>query len=249
MNKKNRDSIYAQPIRTISDFTFDEKVAAVFPDMIKRSVPGYANIISMISVLAGRYAQPQSFFYDLGCSLGAATLAIRHGAKQPGCRIIAVDNSPAMLERCRQNLTFDSGGAPADLVCADIRNIRIQRASVVVLNFTLQFLQKKDRASVLAQIHDGMLPGGVLILSEKISFENKKQNDLHIDLHHTFKRANGYSALEISQKRAALENVMIPESVPKHLERLAAAGFSRCEVWFQCFNFISILAIRETGLE
>ncbi|MDX1458235.1 MAG: carboxy-S-adenosyl-L-methionine synthase CmoA, partial [Marinobacter sp.] len=83
-----------------------------------------------------------------------------------------------------------------------------------------------------------------LILSEKIRFESPQEQDIQTRLHHDFKRANGYSDLEISQKRSALERVLIPETLEEHRSRLQAAGFSQVLVWYQCFNFVSMLAIK-----
>ncbi|MGF1739897.1 carboxy-S-adenosyl-L-methionine synthase CmoA [Vibrio profundum] len=239
-----KDTIFSAPINKIGDFTFDEKVAEVFPDMIQRSVPGYSNIISAIGMLAERYVAPNSLVYDLGCSLGAATLSMRRHIKAENCKIIAVDNSPAMVERCTLHVNAYRSDTPVDVIEADIRNVTIENASMVVLNFTLQFLAPDDRQTLLEKIYAGLRPGGVLILSEKYTFENDMANELLIDLHHNFKRANGYSELEVSQKRSAIENVMRPDSIDTHRERLKNIGFSSNEVWFQCFNFGSMFAIK-----
>ncbi|MBD8512458.1 carboxy-S-adenosyl-L-methionine synthase CmoA [Photobacterium sp. CAU 1568] len=238
------DNLFAAPIDKLGDFTFDERVAEVFPDMIQRSVPGYSNIISAIGMLAERFAMSDSTIYDLGCSLGAATLSMRRHIKQPGCRIIGVDNSRAMVERCRLHIDAYRSDTPADIIEADIRDVDIHNASVVVLNFTLQFLAPEDRRQLLEKIYAGLRPGGILILSEKYVFENGQAHELLIDLHHDFKRANGYSELEISQKRSAIEHVMRPDSIPAHRERLSDIGFRSVEVWFQCFNFGSMFAIK-----
>lgn len=242
---KKTDALYAAPLQTIIDFQFDERVVAVFPDMIQRSVPGYGMIIANIGVIAARYAQPGSHCYDLGCSLGAATLAMRQRITAPDCDIIAVDNSPAMIERARELLSLDTGPAiPVTLLCSDLQEVTVENASVVVLNFTLQFIPPPQRLALMQRIYAGLNPGGILILSEKIAFSRPEQQQLHIELHHDFKRANGYSDLEISQKRSALENVMIPETVAVHQKRLQTAGFSCAELWFQCFNFASLVAIK-----
>ncbi|GAA4652795.1 carboxy-S-adenosyl-L-methionine synthase CmoA [Kistimonas scapharcae] len=237
------DRIYAEPHAEVSGFAFDDAVARVFPDMIRRSVPGYTTIIPMIGIIASQYAQPHTELYDLGCSLGASTLAMRHGVDQPGCRIVGVDNSDAMLERCRKYIDADSSSVPVDLLLDDIRSVPVANASVVTLNFTLQFIPLEDRLALLSQIADGLNPGGVLILSEKLVFEDGEQSVLE-ELHYDFKRANGYSDLEISQKRTALEDYLVPETLGQHRERLLAAGFSRVVLWYQCFNFCSLLAIK-----
>ncbi|MDD4915812.1 MAG: carboxy-S-adenosyl-L-methionine synthase CmoA [Methylococcales bacterium] len=238
-----KDSLYANPLGEIAAFNFDDKVAEVFPDMIRRSVPGYSAIISAIGLLAGRFASADSVCYDLGCSLGAATIAMRREISAKNCRIVAVDNSPAMVGRFRESLRPDAGVA-VDVQCADIRDVPILNASVVVLNFTLQFIPPADRAGLLANIYQGLLPGGILILSEKLAFDDARQQALQTDMHHLFKKAQGYSELEVSQKRAALENVLIPETFAVHRQRLTAVGFSSAEIWFQYFNFASIIALK-----
>jgi len=239
-----RDSIYANSIDEPGKFAFDDSVASVFPDMIKRSVPGYTTIIAMTGLLAGRYAPPGSNIYDLGCSLGASTLAMRQHVHHEGCEIIAVDNSPAMLERCKNIIDTDVHELPVSLVCADIRDIAIKDASVVVLNFTLQFIATEFRDAVIARIYDGLRPGGIMILSEKVTFEDPHLDQLNIDLHHQFKSANGYSELEIAQKRTALEDYLRPETLKQHKQRIAKSGFGSCDVWFQCFNFASLIALK-----
>ena len=244
MSKKT-DAIYAAPLQEIIDFQFDERVVAVFPDMIQRSVPGYGLIITNIGILAGRYAQAGSHCYDLGCSLGAVSFAMRQRITQPDCDIIAVDNSPAMIERGRELLALDRvPTVPVTMVCADLLDVAIENASVVVLNFSLQFIPPAQRLGLIRRIHGGLKAGGVLILSEKIAFDESGRQQFHEELHHDFKRANGYSDLEISQKRTALENVMIPETLACHYQRLEAAGFTTSELWFQCFNFASLVAIK-----
>ncbi|MEZ5572192.1 MAG: carboxy-S-adenosyl-L-methionine synthase CmoA [Halioglobus sp.] len=239
-----RDSLYADPLSEHGLFTFDDSVARVFPDMIKRSVPGYATIVSMTGLLAGKYAIPDSALYDLGCSLGASTLAMRQNLKTPDCHIVSVDNSAAMLERCKSIIDTDTHDTPVELVCADVQDVAIEKASVVVLNFTLQFIPKALRDAVIARIYRGLLPGGIMVLSEKVMFEDPHLNELNIELHHQFKRANGYSEMEVARKRTALENVLLPETLRQHRSRIADAGFTSCDVWFQCFNFASLIALK-----
>jgi tRNA (cmo5U34)-methyltransferase len=240
-----QDRLYAATYPEIADFVFDDRVAGVFPDMIRRSVPGYATILNMIGSLAAQRVTASSYCYDLGCSLGAAALAMRRGISVQDCRIIAVDNSLAMLRHAQQWIQRDPvTGIPIDLVCADIQDISIQHASMVVLNFTLQFLPLEQRSTLLRGIHAGMSSGGLLVLSEKIKPSSPLTQGLFEEMHHAFKKAQGYSELEISQKRAALDKVLLPESLETHLSRLRKVGFSTAEVWFQCFNFVSLLAIK-----
>jgi len=239
-----RDNIYANPHDAVEAFAFDEAVTRVFPDMIKRSVPGYNLIIPMIGVITEQYAQANTHLYDLGCSLGASLLAMRHGINAEGCKVIGIDNSQAMIERCRSYVDIDNATVPVELYEGDVTQFEYQNASVITLNFTLQFIDQDKRLALIQSLYDALVPGGALILSEKICFENDKEQEIQQELHWDFKRANGYSDLEISQKRSALENVLVPESQAQQIERLKAAGFREAFQWYQCFNFSSFIAVK-----
>jgi tRNA (cmo5U34)-methyltransferase len=241
-----KDRLYDTPVDEGRDFVFDERVVRVFPDMIDRSVPGYGLIVPMLGLLARRYAQDGSVLYDLGCSLGAVALAMSRAVRAGNTRIVAVDNSAAMITRLQETLAAaeSNGAVPIHPVCEDVRNTRVENASVVALNFTLQFLPPGSRLALLRNIAAGLRQGGILLLSEKIRFEEPLEQSLQTAWHHDFKRAQGYSELEISRKRDALENVLQPESLPEHRDRLRAAGFSAVYPWFQAFNFISLVAFR-----
>ena len=241
------DRIYETDDRG-APFRFNDNVAAVFPDMLRRSIPGYAATLEAIGSLAARYVRPGTHCYDLGCSLGAATLAMRQGIGVPDCRIFAVDVAPAMIARCREIVAEDDrlNAPPTEVVIVedDIRNVDIVNASMVVLNYTLQFLAPDARDDMIARIHRGMVDGGLLVLSEKVVDENAQMEALLVDLHHEHKRRNDYSSLEIARKRAALEDVLVPETVRSHRARLEHAGFAHTAVWLRYFNFVSIIAIR-----
>ena len=244
----SEDSIYkADP--GAEPFRFNDAVARVFPDMLKRSIPGYAASIEAIGSLAARCVQANTVCYDLGCSLGAAAIAMRQGIREPGCRITAVDAAPAMVERCREVVDAenrqDADGCRIEVVLGDIRETDISNASMVVLNYTLQFLPIAERGALLEKICTGMNDDGLLVLSEKFIDEDPQMEQLLVDLHHEHKRRNHYSELEVSRKRAALENVLVPETVATHRERLREAGFARSAVWLRYFNFVSIIALRQ----
>lgn len=243
---KSKDKIFENLITEPGDFVFDKRVVGVFPDMINRSIPGYGTIVPMIGMLARRYARPNTRLYDLGCSLGAVTLAMRNAVTVKGARIVAVDNAPEMVAGLRHTLDAHSepGLPPVELRQEDICDTPINGASVVVLNFTLQFVDPDHRGALLERIATGLEPGDILVLSEKIRFEDTVEQKLQTEWHHDFKRAQGYSELEIARKRDALENVMIPESLEQHRERLFSAGFSSVHSWFQGFNFMSLVAFR-----
>jgi len=238
------DKLFADYQQKVQKFQFDDKVARVFPDMIKRSVPGYENIITLIGLFAQAHATSNTNCYDLGCSLGASTMAILENLGNTNCRVIGVDNSEAMGSQCAKNLREIYPTEKYQIICDDIENISLNNASVVVLNFTLQFIPKSRRDKLIKHIYQAIVPGGVLILSEKICFSNALKNHLFTELHYGFKKTQGYSDLEISQKRSALENTLIPESSESHLNRLKLAGFSDADLCFQCLNFASFFAIK-----
>ncbi len=243
MNKK-KDKVFSEPLSQIVDFKFDEKVADIFEDMLSRSIPGYALTISMIGVIASRFFVPGTNCYDLGSSLGAATITMKRKLEGKEGKIIAVDNSPQMIARSKDFIYSDKSDFPVDLVCADVRNIEISNASIVLLNFTLQFIPPEGRKELLKNIYDGLQKGGIALISEKIKFNDAEEENLMVDLYYDFKRLNGYSELEISQKRDALENVMIIDSLETHKQRASEIGFSKFYLWFRTFNFVSYLLIK-----
>ena len=241
---KERDRIFEQAPEGMDSFVFDQRVVRVFPDMINRSVPGYGLILPMLAVLARRCVQPSSRVYDLGCSLGAVTRVVRQAVEAKDVRYIAVDNSADMLARFREELGAGPQVEDVDMVLADIAAIDMQNASLTVLNFTLQFIERDQRLALLQKIAQATLPGGALILSEKIRFDDAQEQQLQTEWHHDFKRSQGYSDMEIARKRDALERVLLPDTETEHLQRLQAAGFATAVRWFQCFNFVSYLAVR-----
>ncbi len=239
---KGQDTLYRTISGEIKPFRFDASVADVFADMIQRSVPGYEASLSIIRAVTAEYGRENSCLYDLGCSLGAATLAMRHGVSTGGCQIIAVDNSRAMVNRCCKLIERDASPVPVEVLEQNLEDTGISNASVVVMNYTLQFVPLEQRAAVLARIRQGMTPGGVLVLSEKIIDEDPEVNQRMEQLHARFKLQNGYDELEISQKRKALEHVLIPETRLAHVHRLEQAGFDSVVPCLQFLNFITLLA-------
>ena len=244
MSPTDTDLIFSNKHSQVKDFTFDAQVVEVFPDMISRSVPGYNTIIDTIGRLSERFVSDNSNVYDLGCSLGAATLAMRQTITAKNCQLIGIDNSTAMVERCKMHVNAFKGQTPVEIIEGNMQDLPIENASMVVLNFTLQFIEPEQRQSLINKIFNGLKPGGLLLISEKISDSDEVCRDLLTDLHHDFKRANGYSELEIAQKRTALENVMLTDTLAVHQKRLSQAGFSHVSPWFQCFNFFSLIAIK-----
>lgn len=228
-----RDRLFDEP-KQLVDFAFDETVAQVFPDMIRRSVPGYDTVVALTGLLAARHLERGGRCYDLGCSLGASTLAVLRAVGARRCEIFAVDSSAAMLDEARRLQEFDDR---VTWVEADVREVEVEGARVVILNYVLQFMPPEDRLPLLRRIRAGLAGDGILIVSEKLA-----AGEYFDGLHRDFKRANGYSELEISQKRAALENVMRIDTEAAHLARFRTAGYTAARVWFRCLNWASFVA-------
>ncbi|VFP78837.1 Carboxy-S-adenosyl-L-methionine synthase [Candidatus Erwinia haradaeae] len=240
----NRDTLFLLPRKELGNWKFDAEVVEVFPDMIQRSIPGYSNLISMIGLLSRHCVQSNSLIYDLGCALGAAVVSIQKNIKVIGCKIIAVDNSSSMTNRCRHYMNSFNFNTPVEVLTMDACQVPIHNASLVLLNFTLQFIPIDNRQRLLDSIWNGMNPKGVLVLSEKLSFSDQEIESLFLKTHYDFKRDNGYSALEIQQKSKMLNSVMITETLDVHKKRLEKSGFQNYELWFQSINFGSLLAFK-----
>jgi len=235
----NQDRIYAYP-QEVEPFEFNRQVVEVFDDMIERSVPHYREMVAEIIELAVEAYQPDTWIYDLGCSLGAVLLPVANRLQGELRGIVGVDQAEAML----QELAVRCDGLPVDLVCDDMTQVDISEASVVILHLTLQFIPVDARDDLIRKIYDGMVDGGILIVSEKILSGHDDLDEIYRDRHHAFKRAQGYSDLEIHQKRQALEDVLVAETKGAHLQRFQDCGFSTCDIWHQHYNFASFLARR-----
>ncbi|MDC0197212.1 carboxy-S-adenosyl-L-methionine synthase CmoA [Candidatus Thioglobus sp.] len=236
-----RDNLFNKQ-SDITDFRFDQEVVKVFDDMVRRSVPGYDSMIQMIGLIARMYGQDNTNYYDLGSSTGAITLSIALNNKSKNNQFFAIDNSKEMVVQCEKNLHNKVDNLQA--ICDDINQVKIQNASIVVLNLTLQFIEINLRSNLINKIYDGLKPGGILIISEKIHFDNALTQNQITKLHMDFKKENGYSELEIANKRQAIENVLITESKEQHLNRLRDCGFAETSCFFQCLNFVSFLSVK-----
>ena len=239
-----KDKIFHETTVESGSFEFNESVARVFPDMLRRSIPGYEASIEAIGMLVKRYVKPNTNCYDLGCSLGESTLAIRRNISVPACDILAIDSAHTMVERCRTTVDADQSETPVTVIKGDIRDIKIENASIVIMNYTLQFLPIADRQALISKIYSGMVSGGMFLLSEKVSNEDPVVDSLLTHFHHKFKRAHAYSDLEIARKRTALENILIPETEEIHIKRLAHTGFKHPCIWLKHINFVSIMTLR-----
>lgn len=240
----HRDEVFRAPRPLAGDFQFGAEVVAVFDDMVSRSVPFYAEIQRMVGELAADFAVPGSSFYDLGCSTGTTFLSV-HPHVDPTVRFVGYDSSEEMLARCRAKLQEHGVERPLELRCLDLEaGAPVHDASVVTLVLTLQFIRPLSRERLIRDVFNGLRSNGCLILVEKVLGEQSLLNRLFIKHYYDMKRRNGYSELEISQKREALENVLIPYRLCENRELLMRTGFHDIDVFFKWYNFCGIVAVR-----
>lgn len=242
--KVKKDEIFREKVASIGNFEFGERTANVFDDMLDRSVPFYQEVQRMIGEIAADYAVPGGNIYDLGCSTCTTFLAIDK-LVAPGVSFCGIDSSAAMLDKAREKIAATGLSRPCTLECADLNaRIDVTNASVVILNLTLQFVRPLNRARIISAIAKGINKGGCLILVEKVVCPDSEINRRFIKYYYDFKKRNGYSELEIAQKREALENVLIPYQYDENRTLLMDNGFSACEMFFRWYNFCGMLATK-----
>lgn len=248
MTQKHRDGaedkVFDNPEMAVADFRFDATVAAAFDDMVSRSVPYYDEMQRMVVELATDFAEPGSRLYDLGCST-ATTLALLDRTVHPDVHFVGIDNSEEMLVKARVKLAKIAPNRPVDLVCQDMHaGLQIEDASVVMMLLTLQFVRPLYRERIIRRIAEGMRHNGALILIEKLVLPDSRLNRLYIDHYYDYKRGRGYSDVEITKKREALENVLVPYRYEENRELLLNNGFGTVEEFFRWYNFSAFIAIR-----
>jgi tRNA (cmo5U34)-methyltransferase len=212
--------------------------------MLQRSVPMYQECQDLSVHWCAKYAKPSTSVYDLGCSTGKFLLKLSEELKHPkNIKLIGLDNSVAMLKKAKE--TLKNSPLSCTMVETDLnKNLSIENASVVVMNYTLQFIKLDNRLAILKSIYAGLDSGGSLILIEKVKSDIPDLNKTFIEFHHQFKEENGYSKLEISQKREALENVLIPWTVEQNSALIQSAGFATVDLFFKWNNFAGFIALK-----
>ena len=230
------------------DFAFDEQVVHVFPNMISRSVPGYWEVNQKTAVWAKRYHQVGTTIYDLGASLGAASWGIAQLCEGKP-KIVAVEKSSAMVEQLRRNLAASKEIVEHNIqvVEGDVCTYPLQAASVIVCNYCLQFICPTKRDALVQKMYDALLPGGILLLAEKIAMPDAKADAKVRELHHAWKIQQGYTLNEVERKSRSIANVMPVDTLKTHQKRLQKAGFGTIVQWAQHFNFVALLAIKDSN--
>ncbi len=244
LHTENKDKVFEEKDATIADFTFNATVANVFDDMVSRSVPYYEEMQRMVCELAGDFAAAGTNLYDIGCST-ATTLLAMDPHVDPQVHFIGIDNSEDMIAKAQEKVLQSNTERDIEFQCSDInKGLMIENASVVTLLLTLQFVRPMHRERVMRQICRGLNDNGCLLMIEKLTSADTLFNRLFIQHYYDFKRRNGYSEIEISKKREALENVLIPYRLEENIELLREAGFGHVEVFFRWYNFCGIIAVK-----
>ncbi len=227
------------------DFTFNDQVAEVFDDMLNRSVPYYSAVIDGIAGLLAHHPMKGRAVYDLGCSTGTTLLELARRLPDLDCRLIGVDNAPAMIRKARRKAEMFSKSRVIDFIEDDITAVELAGAGAILCNYTLQFIRPMTRLQFVRRLYDSLPECGMCIVSEKVISHDRKLNREFIAMHHRFKRRQGYSELEIAAKREALENVLVPFSIEENIDLLRQGGFQSVETFFQWFNFASFVALKQ----
>ena len=239
---KNRDEIILDE-DSPNKFEFNDVVAEVFDDMLGRSVPFYRECQNLTVEWCKRLAKSDTCIYDLGCSTGSLLLPLAKSISDiPGLRLIGVDNSKSMLDKARKKLENFSNSI--ELIEADLNSFSLGTTCAIVMNYTLPFIPQENRAFLLNKIYQALVPGGAFILNDKILSENEHLSETFIEMHHNFKQGHGYSEMEISKKRDALENVLIPLKLSLTMKLMREAGFTVMDIFFKWNNFAGLIALK-----
>ena len=233
------DKVFTKPIK--KQFEFDAEVAAVFDDMLQRSVPFYKESQKITQFFALKQLENGGVLYDLGCSTASLLLNIQRGLKVQA-QLIGLDNSQAMLEQAKRKC--EAYGVNLEVHNADILQYDYKEANVFISNYTLQFIRPLVREELVKKIANATKEGGVFIFSEKVISHHSKLNKDLIECYYDFKKEQGYSEYEIMQKREALENVLVPYSEEENIKMALNNGFRHCEVVFRWANFCTFIAIK-----
>jgi len=234
------DKVFTKPIE--KQFEFDASVASVFDDMASRSIPFYKENLQLIASVLSRLLKPQSIVVDLGCSTANTLLALYRYSNIP-LQLVGIDNAQPMLEIAQDKAR--AYGVQIEFKMADITTCKLPSASGFIANYTLQFIRPPKRAALVEDIFKALQSKGYFIFSEKILYTDKVLDKIMVDHYLEFKKTKGYSDFEISQKREALENVLVPYTEAENHEMTLKAGFSKVETLFKWGNFATFLAIKD----
>ena len=233
----------------VKPFEFNETVAHVFDDMAERSIPWYREVQRMVTTLGSTFFHEGSRIYDLGCSTGTTMALLYQSLKERGQKdffLTGIDNSAAMCHEAREKFqTLAMDDSCYEILCQDLENTHIKNASVVVMNYTLQFVDPLAREELIKKIYEGLNHNGILLISDKTQQSHTDTSRIFVDNYYHMKKQNGYSEMEIARKREALENVLIPYSLNEETDLFSHCGFEGVDIFFTWFNFSSFICLKK----
>ena len=224
-------------------FEFNDEVAKVFDNMVSRSVPLYEEVNHSLVEWAYYYCQNGGKVYDIGCSTGTTILALSQQIKEK-TQFIGIDTSSAMLEQARDKLVDMPAHHELQLLCENALAVDYSEATMVIMNYTLQFIEVIHRQALLEKISSGLKKGGILYLSEKVRSKVPQIQEMLTRSYENFKFHRGYSVNEIERKKEALDQVLVPLSMDEQIAIIEGAGFSACEPIMRWNNFVTYVAIK-----
>ena len=233
-----KDTIFNKEIQ--KQFEFDNEVAEVFDDMINRSVPFYKENLDLSINIIKNYLKDGDYVLDLGCSTG--NFLIKLAQMKDNLNLIGIDNSISMIKKAQNKAK--AFGKKIEFKEADFIDYQFKKNKLITANYTIQFIRPLKREKLIQKIYNSLENNGIFLMSEKLIAEDKKLNKILIDEYYNYKKQNGYSEYEISKKREALENVLIPYTQEENIEMLKNIGFKHIEIIFRWCNFSTFLAFK-----
>ena len=224
-------------------WSFDADVAKVFDDMLARSIPQYEVMRKLCFDLARKYQKRDTHIVDLGCSRGEAMaeLIYEYGINN---QFVGVEVSEPMRQAAENRF---QGLIPT---CVNIRDIDLRydypqvSASVTLCVLTLQFTPIEYRLKILRNIYQHIIPGGALIIVEKVLGSSAGIDNNMVDIYYDLKRKNGYTEDQIQRKRMSLEGVLVPLTARWNEEMLQSAGFGEVDCFWRWMNFAGWVAVK-----
>lgn len=233
-----RDEIFKDKLE--KQFEFDESVVSVFDDMIDRSVPFYREQISLIAHFASLSLSEGGRVYDLGSSTGNVLFEL-YKSIPSHTELIGLDSSLAMIERARLKARAYEA-CNIKFLHQDFLEYEFLPSKVMIASWTMQFVRPLMREKMIGKIYQSLEHNGIFLMSEKMVSSDKVLDRLMIERYHQYKATQGYSQIEINQKREALENVLVPYTQEENFSMLKNAGFKSVEILFKWVNFALLIA-------
>ena len=239
-----KDKIFSK--KQNQQFEFDSQVASVFDDMIMRSIPYHRETIQLCIdfILKNICHLSSATILDLGSSTGSFLFSLKQNLQNSAPhlkeKLIGIDSSESMIQLALQK--SKAYGYRIEFLHQDILETNFELSDIISAYYTIQFIRPIYRENLLRKIYHSLRDGGLFIWSEKMSSEDKKLDKQMIERYYEFKMTQGYSQNEITTKREALENVLIPYSLNENIHLLKVAGFKHIEVIFKWVNFGTLIA-------